>query len=57
MMNKGHSDRLNDYSLGSVIGRGSYALVRLCRLKDRKLAAKIYSKNILNADKRLNLER
>lgn len=50
---------LKDYKIGSIIGRGSYAIVRICKNKEgKKFAIKTYCKmNLLNEDKKKNLDR
>lgn len=50
-------ESLKDYKIGSVIGRGSYAVVRMCRnCQGKKFAIKTYARSSLhNNDKKVNL--
>lgn len=51
------SEQLNDYRLGTVIGRGTYSVVRMAKSREgKKVAVKTYMKSILNPDRQLNLD-
>ena len=47
------------FKMGGIIGRGSYAIVRVCEGNDgKKYAAKVYQKNKLkSSERRINLDR
>lgn len=52
------NENLKDYKLGSVIGRGTYSIVRSAKNREgKRVAIKIYLKTSLsNEDRRKNLQ-
>ena len=50
-------EQVRDYRLGTVIGRGTYSIVRIAKSREgKKVAVKTYMKAVLNADRQVNLD-
>ena len=50
-------EQIKDYRLGTVIGRGTYSVVRIAKSREgKKVAVKTYMKAVLNSDRQVNLE-